>query len=270
MHSQLGPSVKALVIANNDAELAVKEQVEKKMESCPFNANASSVVREKTCFVSNNSENNGTSDGNGMGFEIPKTNITACLAPDCIDRMVSQNQIFDPSMNSEVSAHSLMTKCIQQGLKEGKDSWKKRKEALEEVESVCIQYKGLISTESNCFKDLVTLIRALQSRLSDLQSNLKPLAARNIALILGSVDSSAQAKLGKIVYGPLISAAMNDNKKIMRDASLSALKEGTMKLELEGGGVNHLSMDPFMHACVIELIETGQKVRIIVNLFFTI
>ncbi len=260
MHSQLGPNVKALVIANNDVEQAVKDQVEMKMSSCPFNANASTDVRKKTCLVSNKTENDGTSDGNGMGFEIPKTNITACLAPDCIDRMVSQNRIFDPSMNNELSAHSLMTKYIQQELKEGKDSWKKRKEALEEVESVCIQYKGLISTESNCFSDLVKLIRVLKSRLSDLQSNLKPLAARIIALILGSVHSSAQAKLGKIVYRPLISAAMNDNKKIMRDASLSALKEGTMKLDLEGGGVNYLSMDAFMNACAMELIETGQKV----------
>ena len=106
----------------------------------------------------------------------------------------------------------------------------------------------------------MNLIRALKARLGDSQSNLKPLAARNIAAILSSVDSVAQAKLGKIVYGPLISAAMNDNKKIMRDASLDALKRGTMKLELDGGGVNNHSMEALMHACAQELIESGQKV----------
>lgn len=103
-------------------------------------------------------------------------------------------------------------------------------------------------------------MRALKSRLGDSQSNLKPLAAKNIAAILSSVDSIAQAKFGKIVYGPLISAAMNDNKKIMRDASLEALTTGTMKLEIEGGGVNISSMEPFMNACATELMESGQKV----------
>jgi hypothetical protein len=96
-------------------------------------------------------------------------------------------------------------------------------------------------------------------RLGDSQSNLKPLAARNISEILGSVDGFAQAKLGKIVYGPLVSAAMNDNKKIMRDASLEAIRSGTMKLDIEGGGVNHYSMDSFMNSCAIELLES-QKV----------
>ncbi len=148
-------------------------------------------------------------------------------------------------------------------MKESKDSWKKRKEALEEVESVCIQYNGLISSAPNCFKDLVKLVRALKARLGDSQSNLKPLAARNIAAILSSVDGSAQAKLGKIVYGSLISAAMNENKKMMRDASLDALKKGTMRLELEGGGVNTLSMEALMQACSHELIESGQKVNLI-------
>lgn len=149
---------------------------------------------------------------------------------------------------------------LKQGFKGAKDSWKKRKEALEEVESVCTQYKGLISSDPDCFKGLVQLMRALKSRLGDSQSNLKPLASRNIASILGSVDSSAQTKLGKIVYGPLISAAMSDNKKIMRDASLEALKLGTTKLELEGGGVNASSMEPFMQACATGFIESGQKV----------
>ena len=105
-------------------------------------------------------------------------------------------------------------------------------------------------------------MRGLKSRLSDSQSNLKPLAARNIAAILGSVDGAAQGKLGKIVYAPLISAAMNENKKLMRDASLEALKRGTMKIEMEGGGVNANSMEPLMHACASELNEAGKKVSL--------
>ncbi len=96
--------------------------------------------------------------------------------------------------------------------------------------------------------------------MGDSQSNLKPLAAKNIALILGSVDGVAQAKLGKIVYGPLIAAAINDNKKIMRDASMDALEKATTKSEIDGGGVNRYAMEPLMSACASELLETGQKV----------
>jgi hypothetical protein len=239
MHSQIGPMVKALIVANNEIEQSVKDQTDKKIASCPMDPNASSVEREKSCLVLGHGSNNidgtatGESDGNGMGFEIPKTDLVASLPSDCMTRM---------------------------GLKETKDSWKKRKEALEEVESACAQYNGLISSSPDAFKGLVDLMRALKSRLGDSQSNLKPFAARNIAAILASVDVIAQAKLGKIVYRPLISAAMNDNKKIMRDASLEALKKGTMKLEMEGGGMNTFSMEPLMQACSVELNE---KVRLV-------
>lgn len=151
-------------------------------------------------------------------------------------------------------------------MKENKTSWKKRKEALEEVESACSQYQGLISSEPDVFQSLVKLVRALKLRLGDSQSNLKPLAAKNIATILSSVDGSAQLKLGKIVYSPLVSAAMNDNKKLMRDTALESLKIGTTKLEMEGGGVNVLSMDPFMTACATEILESGQKVSSFLNI----
>ena len=148
-------------------------------------------------------------------------------------------------------------------MKDGKHSWKMRKEALEEVEAACIQYDGLISSSPDSFKSLVELIRALKGRLGDSQSNLKPLAVKNIAAILGSVDGPAQGKLGKIVYAPLISAAMNDNKKIMRDAAIDALNKVTMKTEIDGGGVNKHAMEPFMSACASELNESAQKVSLL-------
>lgn len=153
-------------------------------------------------------------------------------------------------------------------MKEGKDAWKKRKEALEEVESACDQYKGLISSSPESFKSLVDLVRALKARLGDSQSNLKPIAARNIASILGSVEAIAQAKLGKIVYGSLIAVAMSDNKKLMRDASMDALNSATMKSEIDGGGVNKVAMEPFMSAFATESNELGQKVSSLNFSFF--
>ncbi len=149
-------------------------------------------------------------------------------------------------------------------MKEGKDAWKKRKAALEEVEAVCNQYNGLISSSPDSFKSLVELIKALKSRLGDSQSNLKPLAVKNIAAILSSVDGPAQGKLGKIVYKSLIAAAMNENKKIMRDASIDALKNATMKSEIDGGGINKFAMEPFMNAFATELNESGVKVGIFI------
>ena len=110
-------------------------------------------------------------------------------------------------------------------------------------------------------KSLVELCRALKERLSDLQSNLKPLAARNIAHILNSIDSSAQSKLGKIVFGPLINAAMNDNKKLMRDAAMDALEKSTRKLDTEGGGSNPFSMESFMSSMVGELEDSEFKIK---------
>lgn len=110
-------------------------------------------------------------------------------------------------------------------------------------------------------KNLIELCRALKERLGDLQSNLKPLAARNIAHILASIESSSQGKLGKIVCGPLINAAMNDNKKLMRDAAMDALEKSTTKLDIEGGGVNPSAMESYMSALVAELADSEFKVN---------
>lgn len=118
---------------------------------------------------------------------------------------------------------------------------------------------GLISTEA--LKPLVALLRALRERLSDSQSNLKPVAARIIGSILGSVDTGAQAKLGKIVFPPLVSAVANDNRKPMREASLEAIRAGTTASSVEGGEPNTATLESLMVAVVGELSESEFKVR---------
>ena len=122
---------------------------------------------------------------------------------------------------------------------------------------------GLISTEA--LKPLVDLLRALRERLSDSQSNLKPVAARIIGSILGSVDTVSQAKLGKIVFAPLVSAVMNDNRKPMRDASMEAIRMGTMASSFEGGEPNTSSLESLMVAVVGELNDSEFKVYILLN-----
>lgn len=108
---------------------------------------------------------------------------------------------------------------------------------------------------------LMELMRSLKERLEDSQSNLKPIAARNIASILNSVDNHAQAKLGRIVYGQLIHAGMSDNKKIVRDSALEALQKGTLLSDLDGGGANPLAMEPLIAAFVKQVKDSEYKVN---------
>ncbi len=94
MHSQLGPTMKALVVANSRIEQSVKDQVEKKMDASPFKQDASSSTRQKVCLITSIGTSESESEG-GPGFEIPKTDIVAALPSDCINRMVSCIKIFN-------------------------------------------------------------------------------------------------------------------------------------------------------------------------------
>lgn len=129
---------------------------------------------------------------------------------------------------------------------------------MEEVEAVLKRCAGLLDTSK--LRPLVDVLRALRERLSDSQSNLKPVAARLIGSILSATDAPSQAKLGKVVYGPLINAAMNDSRKVMHDACMEALSVGTSLPKFEGGGLNELSMEPFIVSLVGELDESDFKV----------
>jgi hypothetical protein len=147
-----------------------------------------------------------------------------------------------------------------QGSKDGKTAWKARKAAMEEVDNALKKCSGLLDTSK--IKPLVDILRALRERLSDSQSNLKPIAARLIGSILAAVNKSAQATLGKVVYGPLINSAMNDNKKIMHDAAMESLRVGTAKAAIEGEGPNAQALEPFVIALIGALDESEYKVSL--------
>lgn len=133
---------------------------------------------------------------------------------------------------------------------------------MDDVEDALKKSSGLIiSTDS--LKPLVDLLRALRERLSDSQSNLKPVAARIIGSILGSVDSASQAKLGRIAFAPLVGAVCNDNRKPMREASLEAIRVGTTASSVEGGEPNSSSLECLMVAVVGELGESEFKVCVL-------
>lgn len=131
---------------------------------------------------------------------------------------------------------------------------------MEDVESALKRCSGLLDTSKP--KPLVELLRALRERLSDSQGNLKPVAARLIGIILSKVDAPSQGRLGRVVYSPIINAAMNDKKKNMHDAAMEALQVGTSLPALEGGGPNEGSIEPYVAALVVEMDESEFKVRI--------
>uniref|UniRef100_A0A7S3Q8W0 TOG domain-containing protein n=1 Tax=Chaetoceros debilis TaxID=122233 RepID=A0A7S3Q8W0_9STRA len=231
MYKQLGPVMKAM-IASVVTKESLKAQMDKTFDSCPYDSSLSAAIPQKKCLARNDSNSNADGEGAGLDIEIPKADLLSELSPDIISQM---------------------------GAKVNKDSWKLRKAALEEVEGACEQYKGIISTSPDCMKGLTDLIRALNSRLSDSQSNLKPIAARNISSILNSIDATSQAKLGKLVYSSLIHAGMSDNKKITRDAAIEALIKGTLQTELDGGGVNPTAMEPLIAAFASEVEDSEYK-----------
>ena len=140
-----------------------------------------------------------------------------------------------------------------------KKSWRNRKEALDEVDAALSKCGGLLSTEGKAFSELKQLAANLRLRINDSQSNLKPLAASVIGSLLSRLDDAAQAKLGSVVFPALVNAAMNDMKKTMRDAAVSALVSGTDRPTQNGGGTNKSSVEAFILSLESELSDAALK-----------
>ncbi|KAL7553180.1 hypothetical protein ACHAWF_016435 [Thalassiosira exigua] len=230
LHEQLGPVLEAFVKSKG----IESSSIDKAFSDNPHDTNAGNAKRKMKCvtFVaSGNSSHQGSS--NSKLLSIPSTDLMASLKSDCLTRINTT---------------------------EGKNAWKIRKEAMEEVAaSVKKSCSGLIATEGKAFASLKQLFAALRSRLSDSQSNLKPIAAALIGSLLSHLDDDAQAKLGKLVFAPLANAAMNDMKKTMRDASLSSLSMGTERSKQNGGGTNMVSIECFIACLEGELSDAALK-----------
>jgi cytoskeleton-associated protein 5 len=238
LHVQLGPAFQAVALSTVK-EQSLRDLLEGAFRDHPYDPMASSTEWPKRSIMLGRGNADSTRGGGGSALclEVPKTDLIAALSADCVSRM---------------------------GSKDGKTAWKQRKAAMEEVEDVMKRSSGMLDASN--MKSMVELLRALRDRLSDSQSNLKPVAARIIGSILGAVDKEAQAKLGKVVYAPLINCAMNDSKKNMHDAAIESLRAGTSMAPLEGGGPNEFALESFVIALTGELTESELKVRC----FFTI
>ena len=224
MHSQLGPVLHAF-IKSNAIQPSIMTLLEKAISSRPYDVTAQSMERRLKCITLSVSPNSTSQPSSMSILSIPTTDLVASLTSDYLSRLNST---------------------------EGKTAWKIRRDALDEIKMNVDKCGGLIATNGSSFPALKQLFAALCSRLNDSQSNLKPIAATLIGTIISLVDDDSKAKLGRIVFAALLSGAMNDMKKTMRDAALSAIAMGTEQLKQNGGGTNLLAVE-----CLIVCFESS-------------
>jgi len=262
LHEQIGPQFKALALSL--AKSNQKSELEDCFQEHPFDATQQSEVWPKWSLATKSAALGGERDSANtiVSLAIPKSDLSVELEEDCISKLVSRCMTcLIPGTQDEIKSSNCSPFSLQ-GSKDGKASWKIRKEALDDVDAALKRCSGLLDVSGSRMKQVVALLRALRDRLTDTQINLKPLAARVIGVLLSTVDKSTQAKLGRMVFAPLINAAMNDIKKPMRDAALGALQAGTTLASLEGEGVNDEALEEFVTALVSEVNERATRVRL--------
>ncbi|CAM9401832.1 unnamed protein product, partial [Discosporangium mesarthrocarpum] len=196
LYHRLGPPMKALL---PDLKPALQSQVDDKFDKVGYNPAANANVT-RTSAVAEGSTAGG--DGGAGGGGLPRIDMTTLLEKDCITRL----------------------QCVQ-----GKEAWKGRKLAMEEIIQAC--KKSGNHLEAN--KSLIEIAKALTPRLGDSQSNLKPLAATAIAEVASSVSPETAPKLTRVYAEPLL-GCVGENRRLMRDAAISALGKIT-----EQGGITH-------------------------------
>ena len=232
MYAQLGPLLESFV-KSSDVSSGVSSLMEKVFKDNAHDPNANQVERKLKCItISASNGPNGSGKGRNAMLSLPTTDLMAALKNDCLDRM---NDTGD------------------------KKSWRNRKEALDEVSAALDKCCGLLSTEGNAFSQLKQLATNLRLRINDSQSNLKPLAASVIGSLLTHLDDAAQAKVGSVVFPALVNAAINDMKKTMRDAAVSALVLGTDRSKQNGGGTNASSVEAFILSLESDLSDAALK-----------
>ena len=90
-------------------------------------------------------------------FTYPKIDLVSTLVDDCISRI---------------------------GTKDRNNTWKTRRDALENLESTVIHSNRLVFTTPVCCKRIIELAKTLKEHLTDSQINLKPFASTIISCLL--------------------------------------------------------------------------------------
>jgi len=134
-------------------------------------------------------------------------------------------------------------------------SWKIRKAAIEKVQSALSSCNNLISYHV----DLVDLVKALNERIGDSQSNLKPLSAEVVGQVINGVEAENQPRLAKIVATSLMGSIASESKKNMRVSALKGIRLAVSGGELEGNKVNKMSIEAIVPAFISVLTKMAGK-----------
>ncbi|KAG1713553.1 hypothetical protein DVH05_001339 [Phytophthora capsici] len=126
----------------------------------------------------------------------------------------------DPgALFGRVDVSSQITKELLDDMKNETDkvAWKKRAEAMDNVQAICEGAGCAIEFT----RPVQEVLRSLKARLNDSNANLKVKAANVIGVVATSVGPDI-AKMSKILGATLI-AGVADNKKTMQTAAINAL-----------------------------------------------
>ncbi|KAL3661983.1 hypothetical protein V7S43_012790 [Phytophthora oleae] len=126
----------------------------------------------------------------------------------------------DPgALFGRVDVSSQITKELLEDMKNETDkvAWKKRAEAMDNVQAICEGAGCAIEFT----RPVQEVLRSLKARLNDSNANLKVKAANIIGVVATSVGPDI-AKMSKILGASLI-AGVADNKKTMQIAAINAL-----------------------------------------------
>jgi hypothetical protein len=202
LYHQVGPRLQSVAITN-DMSPKVKDLLEAEFAKVGHDPTAASKATR------NGSGSNGGDNRVGVGAKGgSKGNGQVQSSLDgCIPRQDLMN-VLDKNVMTELN------------LVEGKNSWQNRKAAIESVITCCDRTGHYI--EYN--KATAELLKALRARGLDTQANLKPLAVNAIGHIVSSLDPEISGCKALKLVGAGLMTGLADNKKPMRDASVSALQ----------------------------------------------
>ncbi len=217
LYNQVGPRLTAIVISD-DTKPAMKALLEAEFTRIGYDATAASKVVRSVKDASEAAE-----AGGAMG--IPRQDIGALVD--------SKNIISELNMI------------------EGKTSWQNRKTAMESVISACT--RSAYYLESN--KLLIEIIKALKLRMNDTQANLKPIAATAISSVIASLDPLVGVKYIKVISESLLNG-LCDNKKQMRDSTVSALQMIVTLNKGEGSAADSTLLGAFIPALGEVIVRT--------------
>ena len=130
LHSQLGPLIQAFV---KSKDIPIRP-FEKTFSDNPHDENAHDVKRKLKCATLSSESGNSSHQDRSRSrsiLSIPTTDLVASLKVDCLTRI---------------------------GTTEGKNSWKLRKEAMEEVKTSLSKRGGLITTDANAFSTSILVL----------------------------------------------------------------------------------------------------------------